>query len=224
MLEQISIEIRELRTLLEVGAHQAFIVRGCLRSMLLNELRPWDDIDVVTTHSQSKLAAMVGDLALRRTMHGGFKLQLTNSARTADIWTIDSTMGVQCASLSGALELFEFTVDAIAMDLESLEIVDPLGNLADLDDRKIDLQPLYKPPDEFSFAIVKGTYLALRHNLSIGPRLAARFAEAPISIAPWVLTKLQTELSRMNIEGSERRLRIQTPAANAVIDILLGGI
>jgi hypothetical protein len=181
---QIQEEDREVLQKLPIPATtQAWLTRGYLRASLLDDLQPQDDLDVVVALSQSELEACAGCIADRRTMHGGFSFYGLGP-RSVDVFCIAPGAESGRRNLEEALASYEFSCDAIALNIRDGSITVCDGYLSALENRSFDVQPAYYAVNPHNdFLVTKGIYLMLRHRLKPGPILESLLDGPPPAVS-----------------------------------------
>jgi hypothetical protein len=192
--------LKVLISRLEIPGEQ-WLCRGAVRCELLGELQAWDDFDVIVEVSDTVLALAVEDSGIEssRTFHGGYALWLP-SGRKVDVWSISATRGQRCSSLSEALSIFEFNVDAIARSIQTGEIVDPLAMRNEILSRALRIQNVQDATDN-AYMPWKAAYLTIRHRLVPDNSVARLWQRTPsvAGLPDTAISNLRKELQRLGI-------------------------
>ncbi|MBP1642827.1 MAG: polynucleotide adenylyltransferase/metal dependent phosphohydrolase [Acidobacteria bacterium] len=124
----------QARALADAAARRgvrAWLVGGAVRDAVLGLASP--DLDAVVERDAAALATtLAAELGARLVALGGGRFgaaRLVRGAFTLDLWDLEG------APLEADLARRDFTINAIALDLASGELVDPHGGLADLERR-----------------------------------------------------------------------------------------
>ena len=147
---------------------RVYLVGGAIRDLLLG--RPAKDLDFVQHHGSIQLAK-----AVSRWLNGAIYTldDVRHSARVIlrqgkeDEQVLDFTSFIG-ENLEEDLRQRDFTINAIALDLEQLDqLIDPLGGQGDLEDRRVRLcgpESLISDP----IRVLRGVRLISSYNLKYG--------------------------------------------------------
>ncbi|HTO86044.1 MAG TPA: hypothetical protein VMR54_00755 [Thermoanaerobaculia bacterium] len=170
---------------------RAWVVGGALRDGLLG--RRAVDVDVAVTEGAEELAR---ELARR-----GFGTAVPISESSPRVFRVAGPLELDLAELEGSsieedLGRRDFTVNAIAIDLESWSWIDPFGGAADLANGRLRLLRESNFDDDPLRA-----FRAARLYAALGLRPDRRTRRACLAVAPRLSDvapeRIQTELSRM---------------------------
>ena len=172
------------------------IVGGTLRDQLLD--RPSPDLDLVVARDGERFASAVAErLGLRSIRVGGERYEAWRLVGKAgatgwiDIWDRDG------ATLADDLWRRDLTIHALALDINTGEVVDPTGGIADLEARVL----RQTTPTAFAEDPVRSLRLARfalgfeRFTTEARTLLAARQAAPRLQIAPF--ERVRTELDKI---------------------------
>jgi tRNA nucleotidyltransferase (CCA-adding enzyme) len=175
----------------------AYLVGGSVRDALLQRYRHPLDLDFVLPRGAIATAKEFANL-----YHGGFVVldQERGIARVVfDQGTLDLA-NREGASLETDLQRRDFTINAIAYNLKSQQLVDPLGGLADLEqgvlrmvavnnleDDPLRLLRAYRQAAQLNFVIEADTKKAIAERVSLLENIAAERVQAELN---YLLTAL----------------------------------
>ncbi len=187
-LASASESLSRVRSALPAGGAGAWLVGGAVRDLLLG--LPVEDVDLAVSGDPRRAAqavhtAMGGDIFSLSDRFGTWRVS------TADGVQVDIT-GLRGESIEQDLLLRDFTVNAMALASDSLELTDPSGGMGDLAERRFrlvsehaytddPLRPLRLPrlAATLEFEIDAATARATRESASLLAKPAAErvFAE-----------------------------------------------
>ncbi len=221
---------RALRRLADAG-HEAVLVGGCLRDLLLGE-RP-GDWDVATSAPPDGVAALFEGAV----WENRFGTVLLPGTPAVEITTYRSEAGYADrrrpdevtfhGSLRDDLERRDFTINAIAWRPDPPgategELVDPFGGVADL--RAGRIRAVGRPEDRFAedaLRVLRGVRFGLRFGFQTDPATEAALAAAVPSTAGLSGERVRDELLRLlgdaRITPSVALLRWETIGLLAVL-------
>lgn len=169
----------------------AYLVGGSVRDALLQRYRHPLDLDFVLPRGAIATAKEFANL-----YHGGFVVldQERGIARVVfDQGTLDLA-NQQGAGLETDLQRRDFTINAIAYNLKSEQLVDPLGGLADLEqgvlrmvavnnleDDPLRLLRAYRQAAQLNFVIEAETKTAIADRVSLLKNMAAERVQAELN-------------------------------------------
>lgn len=169
----------------------AYLVGGSVRDALLQRYRHPLDLDFVLPRGAIATAREFANL-----YHGGFVVldQERGIARVVfDQGTLDLA-NREGASLETDLHRRDFTINAIAYNLKSQQLVDPLGGLADLEqgvlrmvavknleDDSLRLLRAYRQAAQLNFVIEAETKKAIAERASLLKNIAAERVQAELN-------------------------------------------
>jgi tRNA nucleotidyltransferase (CCA-adding enzyme) len=169
----------------------AYLVGGSVRDALLQRYRHPLDLDFVLPGGAIATAKEVANL-----YHGGFVVldQERGIARVVfDQGTLDLA-NQEGASLEKDLQRRDFTINAIAYNLNSQQLVDPLGGLADLErgvlrmiavknleDDPLRLLRAYRQAAQLNFMIEAETKKAIADRVALLKNMAAERIQAELN-------------------------------------------
>ena len=202
---------RICRTLREAG-HQAYLVGGCVRDLLLK--RQPDDFDVATDATPDRVQELFpGSIAVGARF--GVVIVVAEGAEV-EVATFRSDIGysdgrhpdrvVYSRTPEEDARRRDFTINGLLMDPQSGEVLDFVGGRADLAAGVI--RAIGEPATRFAedkLRMVRAVRFAARFGYAIAP---ATFAAIPPLAAEirWVSAeRLRDELTRLLIEGAARR-------------------
>jgi len=173
----------------DIPAGQVFLAGGALRSLALSGAVHTKDLDffVSAAHSGPMLAKLAASGELTHGPFGSPRWRPADCATYIDVMVIEQfDNGVEpCHDITGVLRQFDFTANAIAMDLQSGQVFDPVAGLTDCRDRMLRAVRLDYPDEPFApgGTLTRMDVLWMRlvhyaHKL--------RFAIAPTTLA-WLL-------------------------------------
>lgn len=225
--------IHELGRLFEAAGHDLALVGGPVRDAVLG--RSSDDLDFTTSarpdDTEALLREWVGragaiwdmgrDFGTLGAQRSGVKVEIT-TYRTEDYDPASRKPTVAFGdTIEGDLSRRDFTVNAMAVRLPSLEFVDPFNGLADLaagvlrtpvapeqsfSDDPLRMMRAVRFVSKLGFAIEEGTAAAIRE---LGPRLEIVSAE-----------RVRDELVKL-IVGARPRLGLEAMVDLGLADIVL---
>lgn len=217
----------------DTGARGA-LVGGCVRDLLLG--LPAGDLDFVVEepgpadHFATQMARLLGATIHRHPAFLTCRLENIDGLDPIDVVTARSETyaepgalpSVIPAAIESDLHRRDFTVNCIALDLASGELIDPTGGLADLEERK--LRALH----ERSFVddptrIYRLLRLAARLSLSIEPRTAGWCIDAIRDGALHTISsaRVRRELD-LALEEDPASMILDRFAASGALDGILG--
>ena len=173
---------------------EAWLVRGCVRSALLGQIKYWDDIDVVVNCTHEQIFRHLNDSCIpfslnmygspKAVLHGGLKV---------DVWALDTKHG-----MAGELARYSHDLDSIAWSVQEQKLCDPIGVSQHLADRILDINSLFDRTAttlERQYAAMKSLYLIIRHQLTFSERVSVMMKTAIDDPSPF-LTKHLIRLMR----------------------------
>lgn len=107
----------------------AWMVGGAVRDAALG--RPINDFDIAVADSPERSARAIAKALDGVAFELSEEFPAWRSKARDDSWQVD-VAELRAATITGDLELRDFTVGAVAVDLESGAVLDPLGGLGDL--------------------------------------------------------------------------------------------
>lgn len=143
------------------GGARAWIVRGYVRNAVLGELQYWDDVDVVVSCTRAALITHLQNVGASYSLnfHGSPKV-VSDKGIMVDIWSMEG------GSIEAEVGRYDIDSDAVAWSLEEGKIVESLYNRSGLAERSLSLRSVPADPSFQAYALLKATYLCLRHQLS----------------------------------------------------------
>lgn len=118
-----------------------YLTGGAVRNAILNiETEPRDFDFIIETENKDKLLRYLSlSGILTKGQYGALRWYPNCSTRYCDLIFNEnfSNNGIKCHNKVDILNQFDFTGNAIAIDLNSFEILDPVGGISDLNNRII---------------------------------------------------------------------------------------
>ena len=202
---------RICRTLREAG-HQAYLVGGCVRDLLLK--RQPDDFDVATDATPDRVQELFpGSITVGARF--GVVIVVAEGAEV-EVATFRSDVGysdgrhpdrvVYSRTPEEDVRRRDFTINGLLMDPQSGEVLDFVGGRADLAAGVI--RAIGEPATRFAedkLRMVRAVRFAARFGYAIAPATSAAIPPLAAEIR-WVSAeRLRDELTRLLIEGAARR-------------------
>ena len=175
----------------------AYLVGGSVRDALLQRQQKFLDLDFVVPKGAIATARKIANL-----YHGGFVVldEAREIARVVFDWGTLDLAQQEGTGIETDLTRRDFTINAIACNLHSRELVDPLGGLKDLqqgiiravshqnlEDDPLRLLRAYRQAAQLDFTIETGTRIATRDRAFLLETIAAERVQAELNyifIAP----------------------------------------
>ena len=175
---------------------EAWIVRGAVRVALLGETKYWDDMDIVVDCERRRIFDHLNKIGtpFSLNMFGSPKIVVDNGIKV-DIWGMESA-----DSISGELARYSHNLDLIAWSIRRQNLIDPLGVVARLRNRELDLNQRFIASatiDEGRYAALKSIYLIIRHRLTFTDSVSALLRRSLGGCSPFLrkhLIRLVREL------------------------------
>lgn len=137
----------------DIPPGQVFLAGGALRSLALSGALHTKDLDffVSAMHSGPMLAKLAANGELTHGPFGSPRWRPAGSATCIDVMVIEHfDNGVErCHDITSVLRQFDFTANAIAMDLQSGQVFDPVSGLTDCRHRMLRAVRLDYPDEPF---------------------------------------------------------------------------
>ncbi len=184
----------------EAAGHTLYLVGGCVRDALLDEAS-YEDLDLTTDARPEQIEAILrgwadtvwtqgkrfGTIGARRS---GVTYEVTT--HRADAYHPDSRKPVVTFGdvIEDDLARRDFTINAMALKLGDVQLIDPFGGLADLIDRRL------RTPLDPSISFEDDPLRMLR-----AARFVARFSLTP---DPALLQAIELDRARLEIVSAER--------------------
>jgi len=202
---------RICRTLREAG-HQAYLVGGCVRDLLLK--RQPDDFDVATDATPDRVQELFpGSIAVGARF--GVVIVVAEGAEV-EVATFRSDIGysdgrhpdrvVYSRTPEEDARRRDFTINGLLMDPQSGEVLDFVGGRADLAAGVI--RAIGEPATRFAedkLRMVRAVRFAARFGYAIAPATSAAIPPLAAEIRRVSAERLRDELTRLLIEGAARR-------------------
>ena len=202
---------RICRTLREAG-HQAYLVGGCVRDLLLK--RQPDDFDVATDATPDRVQELFpGSIAVGARF--GVVIVVAEGAEV-EVATFRSDIGysdgrhpdrvVYSRNPEEDARRRDFTINGLLMDPQSGEVLDFVGGRADLAAGVI--RAIGEPATRFAedkLRMVRAVRFAARFGYAIAPATFAAIRPLAGAIRQVSAERLRDELTRLLIEGAARR-------------------
>ena len=202
---------RICRTLREAG-HQAYLVGGCVRDLLLK--RQPDDFDVATDATPDRVQELFpGSIAVGARF--GVVIVVAEGAEV-EVATFRSDIGysdgrhpdrvVYSRTPEEDARRRDFTINGLLMDPQSGEVLDFVGGRADLTAGVI--RAIGEPARRFAedkLRMVRAVRFAARFGYAIAPATSAAIPPLAAEIRRVSAERLRDELTRLLIEGAARR-------------------
>ena len=202
---------RICRTLREAG-HQAYLVGGCVRDLLLK--RQPDDFDVATDATPDRVQELFpGSIAVGARF--GVVIVVAEGAEV-EVATFRSDVGysdgrhpdrvVYSRTPEEDVRRRDFTINGLLMDPQSGEVLDFVGGRADLAAGVI--RAIGEPATRFAedkLRMVRAVRFAARFGYAIAPATFAAIPPLAAEIRRVSAERLRDELTRLLIEGAARR-------------------
>ena len=202
---------RICRTLREAG-HQAYLVGGCVRDLLLK--REPDDFDVATDATPDRVQELFpGSIAVGARF--GVVIVVAEGAEV-EVATFRSDIGysdgrhpdrvVYSRNPEEDARRRDFTINGLLMDPQSGEVLDFVGGRADLAAGVI--RAIGEPATRFAedkLRMVRAVRFAARFGYAIAPATFAAIPPLAAEIRRVSAERLRDDLTRLLIEGAARR-------------------
>jgi len=202
---------RICRTLREAG-HQAYLVGGCVRDLLLK--RQPDDFDVATDATPDRVQELFpGSIAVGARF--GVVIVVAEGVEV-EVATFRSDIGysdgrhpdrvVYSRTPEEDARRRDFTINGLLMDPQSGEVLDFVGGRADLTAGVI--RAIGEPARRFAedkLRMVRAVRFAARFGYAIAPATSAAIPPLAAEIRRVSAERLRDELTRLLIEGAARR-------------------
>ena len=202
---------RICRTLREAG-HQAYLVGGCVRDLLLK--RQPDDFDVATDATPDRVQELFpGSIAVGARF--GVVIVVAEGVEV-EVATFRSDIGysdgrhpdrvVYSRTPEEDARRRDFTINGLLMDPQTGEVLDFVGGRADLAAGVI--RAIGEPATRFAedkLRMVRAVRFAARFGYAIAPATAAAIPPLAAEIRRVSAERLRDELPRLLIEGAARR-------------------
>ena len=202
---------RICRTLREAG-HQAYLVGGCVRDLLLK--RQPDDFDVATDATPDRVQELFpGSIAVGARF--GVVIVVAEGAEV-EVATFRSDIGysdgrhpdrvVYSRTPEEDARRRDFTINGLLMDPQSGEVLDFVGGRADLAAGVI--RAIGEPATRFAedkLRMVRAVRFAARFGYAIAPATSAAIPPLAAEIRRVSAERLRDDLTRLLIEGAARR-------------------
>lgn len=128
-------------------SYQFYVCGGIVRDAIAQRKSPPNDVDIIVTGAdKSRLFNVLNRYGfIRQSLRNiFFKWQIGNIA--IDIWRADdSILNNGLPTIENALEAFDLTCNAIAMNLKSWEIIDPVKGIEAVKNRMVDIIQISRP-------------------------------------------------------------------------------
>lgn len=204
---------RSLIGALREAGHQAFLVGGCVRDLLLQ--REPSDYDIATSARPEQVLALFPGSVLVGA-HFGVVLAKTAGGEAVEIATFRSDHAYEDGRRPSTVSFEtdprrdtqrrDFTINALLMDPESGEVTDYTGGLADLRDGVI--RAIGEPARRFEedhLRMLRAVRFAARFEYRIEDATFAAIRDLRHSIHRISAERIRDELTRMLTEGHPRR-------------------
>jgi poly(A) polymerase len=218
---------RQVIATLRKAGHQAFLVGGCVRDLLLD--RPAKDFDVATDARPDRLM----DLFPRSGRVGAhFGVVLVRDAFSQiEVATFRSDQEYTDGRRPGAVHFErdprqdvlrrDFTINGLMMDPESGQVLDYVGGRADLDRRVV--RAIGDPAERFAedhLRMLRAIRFAARLGFEIDPPTFDAIRAQHASILRISAERVRDELNRILTEGGARRGFEMLDASGMLADLL----
>lgn len=181
-------QVLEVLLRLSRAGHEAFVVGGAVRDLVLGRVP--QDWDVATSASPSQISSLFPRVILTGARHGTVTVRLTSqnievsSFRGKSIWE--------------DLSHRDFTLDAMAYDLQAGSILDPHGGRADAQAGLLKaVGQASERMAEDPLRALRGIRLAAELGLRLDPELMAAIRAAAASLKKVALERIRQELERI---------------------------
>lgn len=201
----------EALTRLEKGGHQAYLVGGCVRDIIMNR-RP-KDWDICTSALPEQVTALFTHSRPTGVRHGtvtvvvhGSSMEVTTFRADGDYLDHRRPQSVSyIADLEGDLRRRDFTMNAVALSARG-EYVDPLGGRADI--KRGVIRCVGEPGERFGEDALR-MLRALRFAAVTGFEIEAKTMDAIVKNAPLcselAAERIAVELEKTLISDSPQR-------------------
>jgi poly(A) polymerase len=224
----------ELGRIFARNGHQLALVGGPVRDVFLG--RPVSDLDLATDATPPQVLALVRDWAdsiwetgiafgtvgLRK---GGTIFEITTYRSETYEPGSRKPAGVSYGtSLEADLRRRDFTVNAMAARLPSMELVDPFGGLRDLRDKV--LRTPGSPEDSFTddpLRIMRAARFTAQLGFTVAPEVAAAMRQLAPRLAVVSAERIRDELTKLMLAPGPRgpvrgiELMVDTGVADVVL-------
>ena len=144
---------------------EAWVVRGCVRSALLGQIKYWDDIDVVVSCTHAQIIRHLTICAFHS------RSICTAARKLSCIGGLRSMSGRWIRNMAWPANWPDTVMISIsiAWSAQEQKLCDPLGISQHLADRTLDINPLFDRTAttlERQYAAMKSLYLIIRHQLT----------------------------------------------------------
>ncbi len=197
---------------LAAAGHQAYLVGGCVRDIVLG--REPADYDVSTDATPDRVEALFpGSLTVGAKF--GVVIVVEGSAQV-EVATFRSDLGyadgrhpdavVYSRSAADDVRRRDFTINGLLLDPRSGAVIDLVGGRADLDARRV--RAIGEPDRRFAedkLRLIRAVRFAARFGFEIEPATFAAIGRHAAEIVQVSPERLRDELSRLLTEGASRR-------------------
>lgn len=193
--------------------HQAYLVGGCVRDILLG--REPDDYDVATDAEPARVQALFPNSLAIGAQFG--VIVVTEAASQVEVATFRSDVGytdgrhpdrvVYSKTAQEDVQRRDFTINALLLDpLGNGEVLDYVGGQADL--RSGIIRAIGEPSRRFredKLRMIRAVRFAARFGYKIEPATLGAIAQLAPDIRQVSAERLRDELTKILIEGAARR-------------------
>ena len=193
----------------EAAGHRLYLVGGVVRDALLDRLAPDHDVDLTTDARPEEIKRVVGPLADAVWLQGERfgTIGATRDGRTFEITThraeayVPESRKPEVAFADGVevdLSRRDFTVNAMALRLPDLELIDPFGGAAHLHDRR--LRTPLAPEESFTddpLRMLRAARFIAQFHLLPDPGITTAVVELRERLAIVSAERIRVELDKL---------------------------
>jgi tRNA nucleotidyltransferase (CCA-adding enzyme) len=204
---------------LKLAGHQAYIVGGAVRDFCLK--RPITDWDVATTATPSEIKTIFRDTRLFALKHD--TVTLVDSANHFEVTTFRG----EGNNIEDDLGHRDFTINAMAFDLETGEILDPRGGKTDIKQRL--LKAVGDPEARFRedpLRLLRAVRFATELNFRIEPETVSTLNQMAPLLLRVAAERIRDELMKILVSPKPStgfKLSVKTGVLKYVLPELLEG-
>jgi tRNA nucleotidyltransferase (CCA-adding enzyme) len=219
----------------------AYLVGGSVRDALLKRFKTFLDLDFILPTEAIATARQIANL-----YDGGFVI-LDETREIARVVFAKGTLDLarqEGSSLETDLTRRDFTINAIAYNLQSRQLVDPLGGLEDLqrgiiravsvknlEDDPLRLLRAYRQAAQLDFTIEAETRTAIRDRTSLLETIAAERVQAELKYIfttpqrnKWLAAAIEDGLLKFWLPNAEAKLEQLDAVAKGIDFCLQSGL
>lgn len=220
-------EVRAWVTTLQGRGAEVYLVGGLVRDALLGQVA--SDYDLATNLLPAQLAAAVAGAGQMDLELGAWHLELAEGELAITCLREDGPYGPRRRPLAPRFGVDleadarrrDFSCNALYADPDSLQLIDPLGGLADLQGRRIAvIGPVAERLREDPLRLLRAVRFAARLDFELAPATAAALGSEADSLAALSHERVFAELTEMFTgpgRGRGLRLLLETGLSRVVL-------